>query len=400
MKLLLCIIAIGVSSATQAQLDKNPYRFKEAIDSSLQRDTTPWKYQFAADDLSRMGAYFEMLALADSSNGGRGRNRRLSPEDSIYLSRFKPQSAREYILERAKKEQVIIINEAHHQPLHRTFTTSLLKGLYNEGYRYLGLETFGYIDTTLHQRKYPTWSTGWYMREPQFGNLVREALRVGFTVFPYETDEKRNGGFHNNKEREIDQAKNITDFMKTHPGKYLLHVGYSHVVEGPYPAWEKAMAGRLKEYTGIDPFTINQEALTEHSAPKFELSDYPYISASVPSVLVDGAGSYYNGLARDSSYDIRLYHPRTRLIHGRPHWLSLAGHRKAYFIPENKLTVEFPLLAKAYVAGENTGDAIPYDVIEIEQSGLKKALFLEKGKYTLLLQDRQGHTQQMNISIR
>ncbi|RXM58193.1 hypothetical protein BOQ60_24775, partial [Chryseobacterium sp. CH1] len=32
-----------------------------------------------------------------------------------------------------------IINEAHHNASHRTFASSLLQGLYDKGYRYLGL---------------------------------------------------------------------------------------------------------------------------------------------------------------------------------------------------------------------------------------------------------------------
>jgi hypothetical protein len=38
-------------------------------------------------------------------------------------------------------------------------------------------------------------------------------------------------------------------------------------------SWEKAMAGRLKEKTGIDPFTIDQVAYSEKGERKF-LSPY------------------------------------------------------------------------------------------------------------------------------
>ncbi len=43
--------------------------------------------------------------------------------------------AAEYIIKRSSKERIIIINEAHHQPLHRVFTESLLEGLYQNGFR-------------------------------------------------------------------------------------------------------------------------------------------------------------------------------------------------------------------------------------------------------------------------
>jgi uncharacterized iron-regulated protein len=59
--------------------------------------------------------------------------------DSLFFNTFKAVNAKDYILERAKKEKIIIINEAHHNARHRSFTCSLLQGLYEDGYRYLGL---------------------------------------------------------------------------------------------------------------------------------------------------------------------------------------------------------------------------------------------------------------------
>ncbi|MBX9449469.1 MAG: hypothetical protein KL787_07030 [Taibaiella sp.] len=60
--------------------------------------------------------------------------------DSLLFDDHRLFNARDYIVHRSKDEEIIIINEAHHVPLHRIFTRSLLKDLYNNGYRYLGLE--------------------------------------------------------------------------------------------------------------------------------------------------------------------------------------------------------------------------------------------------------------------
>jgi hypothetical protein len=51
-------------------------------------------------------------------------------------------------LNRAKNEKLIIINEAHHNIKHRVFTTSLLQGLYDNGYRFFGLEALS--DTSIN----------------------------------------------------------------------------------------------------------------------------------------------------------------------------------------------------------------------------------------------------------
>lgn len=48
-------------------------------------------------------------------------------------------------------------------------------------------------DTLLNERGYPLLSSGYYTQEPQFGNLVREALRIGYELFPYETQVRGDG---------------------------------------------------------------------------------------------------------------------------------------------------------------------------------------------------------------
>jgi hypothetical protein len=237
--------------------------------------------------------------------------------------------------------------------------------------------------------------TGFYSKEPQFGNLVREALRIGFTLFPYET----NVAEHNGKPREIDQATNIARYMKEHPGRYLIYCGYDHVIEGSHRSWGKAMAGRLKEYTGIDPLTIDQETLTEHSAPLYEKPDYAAIQFPQPAVLINMDGLVYNGYKKDSAYDIRLYHPRTQYLYGRPSWLSLNGTRKPYIIDASKIKLHYPVLVLAYVADEDSTKTVPYDVMEISNAGDKKALFLQKGVYKLVLKDQQQNSQTLPVRI-
>ena len=362
------------------------YKLKSAIERRLMADTNPWKNMFASYDYSFSGYYRETLSFGDSTIGHIRKIPRLETPDAAYLAGFKPASARNYILHRAVAERILNINEAHHQPLHRTFVTSLLKDLCKQGYRYLGIETLGRKDTLLHQRKYPVKETGFYSFEPQFGNMIREALETGFTLFPYETENTA----HDGKEREIDQAKNIVAFMQQHTkGKYLIYCGYAHVLEGPYQSWEKTMAGRLKEYTGINPFTIDQERLTGHSSPLYEKPDYTAIHAAFPAVLINQHKVVYNGLARDTSVDLLVYHPRTIYINGRPNWLLLNQQRKPWFVPGDKIKIRYPILAFAYVNREDPAIAIPYDVVELSHPREKKALILQKGKYTLVLKNEK-----------
>ncbi len=61
-------------------------------------------------------------------------------KDSFAL--YKRGSAIQYILSQSKEHQVVIINEAHHLSQHRVFTTQLLAGLKDQGFKHLGLETY------------------------------------------------------------------------------------------------------------------------------------------------------------------------------------------------------------------------------------------------------------------
>ncbi|MCJ7932797.1 MAG: hypothetical protein MUW56_03995 [Chryseobacterium sp.] len=100
--------------------------------------------------------------------------------------KHKVENAKDYILNKSKKEEILILNEAHHYASHRTFATSLLKGLYENGYRYLGLEALG--DDSINIRKFPTIHSGFYTSEPQFGNFIKTALDLGFILFKYEAE--------------------------------------------------------------------------------------------------------------------------------------------------------------------------------------------------------------------
>src|SRR5690606_17878963 len=198
-------------------------------------------------------------------------------------------NAKDYIIEQSKNSQIVIINEAHHIPKHRTFTKSLLKDLYDNGYRYLGLEAL--FDSTINERKFPIIESGYYTKEPEFGNLISEALKIGFTLFKYEASEGKNG-----KEREIEQAQNIQNFIESVPaGKVLIHCGYAHAFENDYPAWGKAMAGRLKENMNIDPLTIDQTMFLERSDEENNHLFIQLNNTKQPFVLIDENGHVFNG---------------------------------------------------------------------------------------------------------
>lgn len=82
--------------------------------------------------------------------------------------------------------------------------------MYQNGYQYLGLEAL--FDSLINERKYPIQESGYYIKEPEFGNLITEALNIGYKLFSYEATKNKNG-----EEREIEQALNIQKFIYNNP---------------------------------------------------------------------------------------------------------------------------------------------------------------------------------------
>lgn len=376
----LSILFLLATANLVAQSEKFEYRFSIDVANLIEKDTVPWRFQMGANEYSFIGNYRKTREAWDK-NGVRVAS--LTKEDSLYFVEFSPVNARDYIIERSKNEQIIIINEAHTYPSHRTFTHSLLQGLYDNGYRYLGLEAL--FDTVINERKYPIIESGYYTKEPEFGNLIYTALNIGFKLFGYEAT-----GGENGKEREITQARNIIRFIDQNPhGKLLIHCGHDHVIEGmpSSRAWEKAMAGRLKEYTQIDPFTIDQTQFAEKSEIMYNHPFIAMINKEFPVVLIDKNGNLFNGKKGNEQVDVRIIHPETHYVNNRPNWLLSIENRKEYRIENLKIT-QYPLLVLAYRKNEFENRGVPTDIIEVFESENAPFLILEKGDYDIIMKDR------------
>lgn len=371
-------LCIPVLAFLQADHHSQTYKFGTHISAALEADTLPWKYQTGAVMYSFAGDYRNALQVWDK--GMTTRNYIPTQTDSAILANSVRKDAREYILSRSNTEQIIIINEAHHNARHRTFTRSLLEGLYKNGYRYLGLEAI--FDTAINVRNFATSETGYYTNEPEFGNLIHEARRLGFTLFSYEASEGKNG-----KEREIAQAQNIYAFMQQHTkGKYLIHCGYDHAFEYEMRNWEKAMAGRLKEYSKIDPLTIDQVKFSEKSRPEYSHYFVSATKARSAFVLIDKNHKPFNGINEPKQTDIAVIHPLTGYENERPNWLA-AGKVK-YSLPQKKrMNYTYPVLVMAYRENEFEQKGVPADLVELGGKEINLPLYLKKGKYTIVIKN-------------
>lgn len=359
------------NSYSQLQFSTS-YEFSGDIKTDIENDTTDYgiKVQIGAANYSNSGYFRKAQELFGSRPLSEKSLALFSPDD------WKSTDARRYILKRSKNERIIVINEAHNNSRHRNFTASLLEGLYKNGYRYLGLEAL-WVDSIVNQRKFVVWEDGFYTREPEFGNLITEAIRLGFTVFGYEADNK------NGEEREQEQVRNIMDFMSSHTeGKYVIHCGYAHAYENEISYWGgKAMALRLKEGLGTELFTINQTLCAEGSLPiVYDRSE------NVPIVLkTKKDGSIFHGLT-DPQTDLCIVYPKTDYVQDRPVWQ--AYRRKHYTIDTDTLTCA-PVLVTAYRKGEYDQKGVPADIIEINAPKQEAILFLFPGEYEIIFQNRR-----------
>lgn len=355
----------------------NPYKFSEEIFHQIDRDTLAWKYQIGATECSFISRYSDVLKMREKEGL---RKPKISKEDSLYFVNCNKINAKKYIVERAKNAQIVIINEAHHMSSHRTFTRSLLQDLYDNGYRYLGLEAL--FDTLINERKYAVIESGYYTQEPEFGNLIFEAINIGFTLFGYEAGQGKNG-----KEREIEQAQNIQKFIEKNPnGKVLIHCGYAHVYENEYAPWEKAMAGRLKDALKIDPLTIDQTMFLERSEMENNHIFVRLNDTHRPIVLMDKNEQAFKGFNEIKQTDIVVIHPPTQTVNGRPHWL-IEGKRKNT-VSLSKVDNNGPTMILAYRNDIMNTNGVPADILEVADQNASRDMYLSDGLYTIIIKDK------------
>jgi len=386
--LLVSAILIGFSSCKEKErvIEKinfeTEYKFSSEIEDKVEKDTVPWKYQLSASDYATKGDYKNALIHWDSAMRTREKNYTKTQIDSIN-QKYSEVKATDYIVEEGKKNQVIIINEAHHNSFHRVFTKSLLQKLFDNGYKNLGLEALTNNDSlisVLNNRKHPVQETGWYIKDPQFGNLVRDALKIGYKLFAYEQTTGSNG-----KPREIEQAKNIQKFIEQNPSeKFLIHCGFDHALEGEHKSWEKAMAGRLLEYTGINPLTINQIIYSEKSKPDYNHPLLKALEIKESSVVIDKDNNPLRYERGNAWTDIAVFHPNTEYIDNRPEWIFKNGYKNVS-IPLNDIQIKFPVMVLAYKKEEDLKLAIPIDITEVKNQKENCNLGLKQGDYNIIV---------------
>ena len=390
----------------------NPYKFNSYIEEKVSDKNKPWNSQSAFLDYALKGEFLKAQEIDDIAQQKQPsipfNTKQIDSLNAVYAI----VDAKEYIVEQAKLNQITIINEAHHNPRHRVFTRSLLKELYEAGYTFLGLEALyngpkggtqlangakilDEYDSELNSRKYPIRSSGSYTQEPQFGNLIRDALSIGFTIFAYEKS-----GVGSGHPREVGQAKNIQAVIRENPdAKILIHCGLAHAYEGYYKAWGKAIAGHLADLTGINPLTINQVKYSEYSKSEYNEPLSKAYNLKKSFVLVNNDGNAMRFEEGEAFTDVAVIHPPTQYSNSRPSWLYQNGV-KSVELDLSLLNIDLPVMILVFKDGEDINNAIPVDIVEVSDNVTIANLALEIGEYTVVAVNNKSEARKFEISVK
>jgi hypothetical protein len=300
-----------------------------------------------------------------------------------------PADAATEIAKLASGRRIVMINEAHHDAHTRELTLSLLPKLRAEGFTYFAAEALVNNDTELMSRGYPIMTSGSeYLHEPLYGQIIREAIRLGFKVVAYESDADALA------DRESGQAQMLyRQVFKNDPkARLFVHAGYAHIdkAEGNLGKTIKPMAMQLKELTGFDPLSIDQTRWRDIGPmPKTDMYNQLIATFPVerPSVLI----SRQNGSVWASDperHDVDVILPPSG-HQRRPHWLELGDTRQTRVISSEMCQRQFPCVVEARFANESD-DAVPADRYVLLVDNIMNSLYLWPGEYKITSRDREG----------
>jgi hypothetical protein len=278
--------------------------------------------------------------------------------------------------------KVVMINEAHDRIEPRAYILSILPQLKSKGFTHLAMETLNYF-----KQKDISLNTGYYTSEPMFGEVVREALKLGFTLVPYEDT---NSVSHTNAEREIAQATNLSSAIATASknAKFFVIAGYAHIAEDYPEGTFSTMAMQFKRISGINPFTIDQVTSLEGSN-NFLFGNL-LKGLATPKAIVNMSDAISIGLAH---YDAFIIHPPTKLVNCRPDWLACNGMKKDFNVKCNNKKA---ILIQAYYKSEISSNQsyqtrVPADQTFYLDKGGKAHLFLIPGNsYVIVFRDENN----------
>ncbi|RDS84793.1 hypothetical protein DWU98_02190 [Dyella monticola] len=399
------------------------YDYLIAVMPLLKGDDKSLAQQLLATVESELGLYNEAVMTFPFDN-------RVTPPRSTPLPQpdgWQNVDAADAVTELAAKRNIVMVNEAHHDAHTRELTLALLPRLRALGFRYLAVEALSQKDTELMHRGYVTENSGSeYLLEPLYGEIVRQAIRLGYIIVPYDVD---NAG---EEDRDTDQARTIYEkvFAKDPHAKLFVHAGYSHIdkAAGNLGDGIKTMAMQLKQLTGEDPLCVDQVQFRDVAVGGLDFGFYNSVASKftspVPYVLRErSSGAIWssdpqrhdvtvvlppaseqdldiNGVMKSDVLRREVVLPRAPFdVSQRPSWLTLNGKRVPVRISTDLCGGQIPCVVEAHYPTEPDA-ATPADRYTFLHNHSHNVLYLFPGHYRLRAWDASGKTlQQQDIDV-
>jgi len=280
--------------------------------------------------------------------------------------------------------QIVMINESHSIAATRAFLVQLVPTLRQLGFKYLAMEAIAPAsdelintppmkalqDISIPSRGYPLdqSSAGFYLREPIYAELVREAIAHGFKLVAYETLQAKS-----RDEREDGQAKALAKLIAADPeAKIAVIAGYSHIWKAD--GW---MADRLQKEIGRKVLSIDQTSRVLGCAGRIA-------PAALDSyILTNADGRAWSSMP--DRVDVTVLHaPREDGRTIASGWLTLGGRRKGVQPDITACADAWPCLISAIYADEDE-QAVPADRVLLEGANDESLLFLKPGTYRYII---------------
>ncbi|MBU6246170.1 MAG: hypothetical protein KGN77_00315 [Xanthomonadaceae bacterium] len=304
--------------------------------------------------------------------------------------------------------RLVLINEAHHDAHTRELTLQLLARLRTRGFGYFAAEALS-PDPRLAARGYPVMDSGSeYLHEPLYGEMVREALRLGYKVIAY--DPAARGA----QRREREQAVNLFNqtFRIDPAARVLVHAGFAHIDKQPGRLGSTVPMGKLLgDLVGQPPYSIDQTQFREQHpsidpdylrlTARFEPAGPTVLAARTDGRLWSAAPQLYDasvilppekrsalssGAVRSQVIVQDSNRPFPMVAHvvdtQRPAWISLGGRRRPFHVRSQLCRAVIPCVVEARYEHESA-DAVPADRYMFAHGNAQTSLYLFPGRYRL-----------------
>lgn len=298
---------------------------------------------------------------------------------------FQPRDAKEFILNQTQNQDVVMFNENHMNPQNRIFFASMLEDFKKRGFEAIAFEALTEEDSAF-VNGVPTLKSGFYTPEPEFGNLLREAINLGFEIHSYESRiESDLKGMKQMNFRDSVQAENLKKIYNKKK-KLLVYAGHGHIEEKQRNEW-KTMAQRFYEITNVNPLTIEQDIFSDLGTASRRNNVSTKITA--PSVLVNSENKIWT--VSDGFFDIQVFFPQT------DEWIKV-GRRTYTFQFQNGL--QGNIIQVYYADDEIFTNPIPVAIQEIKPNQNVELILPDKRKYKLFVLTEYGqvlHQEEINF---